>query len=274
MYYIYIHIDTDINIEDLSDMLNVSKFHMQRIFKEFFNRNIYETVKSIRLQKASNLLLTNKYSTISEIANSCGYSSQSSFIKAFKQRFNMTPKEWKNDGYINYSSNILKNTEVTMPTNADYNKLQPRVVKMPTIQSYYIRNNSYDSNKIKDSWQKLYAWILHNNITKYEEIALFHDNPTITPLHECQYVACITSQEKIMTTRLPQFKIADGIYAKFDVELKKDEILYFIHWIYHKWLPSSEFETSTKPPYAIYHENEYLLDSSVFNISFYVPIRY
>ena len=47
----------------------------------------YESIKSIRLQKASSLLLTNKYSTISEVANLCGYSSHSSFIKAFRGRF-------------------------------------------------------------------------------------------------------------------------------------------------------------------------------------------
>ena len=99
MYYIYTHIETNIDIEELSIDLGVSKFHMHRIFKEAFGKNIYESIKSIRLQKASNLLLTNKYSTISNIVNLCGYSSQSSFIKIFKERFEMSPKEWKNGGY-------------------------------------------------------------------------------------------------------------------------------------------------------------------------------
>ena len=108
MYYIYTHIETNIDIEELSIDLKISKFHMHRIFKEAFGKNIYESIKSIRLQKASNLLLTNKYSTISNIVNQCGYSSQSSFIKTFKERFEMTPKEWKNGGYKEYSNKILK----------------------------------------------------------------------------------------------------------------------------------------------------------------------
>jgi AraC family transcriptional regulator len=37
---------------------------MHKIFKEVFGHNIYESIKFIRLQKASNLLLTNTYSTI------------------------------------------------------------------------------------------------------------------------------------------------------------------------------------------------------------------
>jgi AraC family transcriptional regulator len=37
-----------------------------------------------------------------------GYSSQTSFLRAFKQRFNMTPKEWKNGGYKEYSNKIVE----------------------------------------------------------------------------------------------------------------------------------------------------------------------
>ena len=46
MYYIYTHIETNIDIEELSIDLNVSKFHMHRIFKEAFGKNIYKTRSS------------------------------------------------------------------------------------------------------------------------------------------------------------------------------------------------------------------------------------
>ena len=95
MNYVYKYIDTNINIDELCLELNVSKFHLHRIFKDEFGKNIYESIKSIRLQKASNLLITNKYSTITDISKMTGYSSQTSFLRAFKQRFNMTPKDWK-----------------------------------------------------------------------------------------------------------------------------------------------------------------------------------
>ena len=187
MYYIYTHIETNIDIEDLSIDLGISKFHMHRIFKEAFGKNIYESIKSIRLQKASNLLLTNKYSTISNIVNLCGYSSQSSFIKIFKDRFEMTPKEWKNGGYKEYSQKILLQSQRASQSKANFKDMVPTIVKMPAIESFYIRNKGYNVN-IKETWQKLQTWILTNDITSYKRIALFHDNPTITPLDECQYI--------------------------------------------------------------------------------------
>ena len=275
MYYVYTHIETNIDIEELSIDLKVSKFHMHRIFKEAFGKNIYESIKSIRLQKASNLLLTNKYSTISNIVNLCGYSSQSSFIKTFKERFEMTPKDWRNGGYKDYSRKILQQSKRAMESKADFSYMTPTIVKMPVFESFYIRNKGYNSN-IKETWQKLQTWILTNNVTNYKQIALFHDNPTITPLNDCQYIGCVVvdNPQKVKSDRLPNFKISDGVYAKFDLKGKTGDVLPFIHWVYHEWLPKSEYETTTKPSYAIYEKLDILDESDEFELSFYVSINF
>ena len=275
MYYIYTHIETNIDIEELSIDLGVSKFHMHRIFKEAFGKNIYESIKSIRLQKASNLLLTNKYSTISNIVNLCGYSSQSSFIKSFKERFEMTPKDWRNGGYKDYSKKILQQSQRAMQSKANFSNVTPTIVKMPSFESFYIRNKGYNVN-IRETWQKLQTWILANNINSYKQIALFHDNPTITPLNDCQYIGCIVvdDSENIKSDRLPNFKIAEGVYAKFDLRGKTGDVLPFIHWVYHEWLPKSEYETTTKPSYAIYNKLDFLYVIDEFDLSFYVSINF
>ncbi|MDD2399973.1 MAG: AraC family transcriptional regulator [Sulfurovum sp.] len=275
MYYIYTHIDTHIDIEELSRDLGVSKFHMHRIFKEAFGKNIYENIKSIRLQKASNLLLSNKFSTISAVANMCGYSSQSSFIKAFQERFGMSPKAWRSGGYKTYSSQILQQSKTAMESDADFSALVPTIVKMPVFESYYIRNRGYNVN-IKEVWQKLHTWILNDDISAYQQIALFHDNPTITPLNECQYIACVVveNEEGVTTDRLPKFKISDGVYAKFDLQGKQGDILKMVHWVYHDWLPASEYETTTKPSYVIYRKNNFLSEDNTFDLSFYVSVKF
>ncbi|MBP6289692.1 AraC family transcriptional regulator [Aliarcobacter cryaerophilus] len=275
MYYIYTHIETNIDIEELSIDLDISKFHMHRVFKEIFGRNIYESIKSIRLQKASNLLLTNRYSTISSIVNSCGYSSQSSFIKIFKDRFGMSPKEWKNGGYKEYSNEIIKQSKFAMKSKANFDNITPTIVKMKAIESYYIRNRGYNKN-IEETWQKLQTWVLTNNIKQYKRAALFHDNPTITPLDECQYIACIIvdDDKNIKSDRIPKFKIAEGVYAKFDLKVKNEDLLPFIQWVYHEWLPRSDYETTTKPSFAIYESVDFIKLDNEYDFSFYVSINY
>jgi len=214
MFYIYTNIDSDINIDELAADLKISKFYLHKIFKEIFGRNIYESIKSIRLQKASNLLLTNRYSTISDVAKACGYSSQTSFIRSFKERFAMTPKVWRNGGYLEYSNTILRQSRTGKKTKASpiaFDDLVPKIVKMPPLDAYYIRHNGYDDT-IKQTWQKLQTWVYTNGLEEYDEIGLFHDNPTVTPLNECQYVACIIDKENTpnKSNRLPRFKNEGG----------------------------------------------------------------
>lgn len=273
LFHIYTQIDTDINMDELAQEFGISKFYMHKIFKEIFGRNIYESIKSIRLQKSSNLLITNKYSTISEVAYSCGYSSQSSFIRLFKKRFSMTPKAWRQGGYKAYSQTILQQSNKAIASKASFDHIEPSIVKMPEMHAYYIRHQGYNP-QIKQTWEKIQTWIFTQDIQHYTQVALFHDNPTITPLSECQYVACVINDEgkEITDERLPKFKIADGIYAKFHLRGVHGDLLKFIHWVYHEWLPQSDYETTTKPPYVVYQKNNYLSEDNGFEINFYLSI--
>jgi len=272
IYYIYKYIDTHINLDELSEDLGVSKFHMHRIFKNEFGKNVYESIKSIRLQKASSLLLTNKNSTITQIAKMCGYSSQTSFSKVFKEKFLMTPKEWRSGGYNSYADTILTKSESASNSTADFSSLVPTILKMPQMRAYYIRHQGYDRS-IKETWQKLQTWTLCNNVAEFTQIGLHHDNPTIIPLNECQYIACVVLEKEMKNATLPTLLIPEGVYAKFDFSGKYGDVLKFMNWVYFEWLIKSGYETTTNPSYAIYHKNHFLLDDEKFELSYYIPIR-
>jgi len=272
IYYIYKYIDTHINLDELSEDLGVSKFHMHRIFKNEFGKNVYESIKSIRQQKASSLLLTNKNSTITQIAKMCGYSSQTSFSKVFKEKFLMTPKEWRSGGYNSYADTILTKSESASNSTADFSSLVPTILKMPQMRAYYIRHQGYDRS-IKETWQKLQTWTLCNNVAEFTQIGLHHDNPTIIPLNECQYIACVVLEKEMKNATLPTLLIPGGVYAKFDFNGKYGDVLKFMNWVYFEWLIKSGYETTTNPSYAIYHKNHFLSDDERFELSYYIPIR-
>ncbi|MGB5867183.1 MAG: AraC family transcriptional regulator [Arcobacteraceae bacterium] len=273
--YINKNIDTDINIDAIAFEYGMSKFHFHRIFKEQIGTNIYETIKSIRLQKASNLLITNKYSTITEIASMCGYSSQTSFIRAFKNRFEQTPKIWRNGGYKEYSNKIVNAISSSNITDTTFEHLEAKIIKTKPKTLYYIRHKGY-SKKLSSIWQKMMAWVYTNNIENYEQIAIYHDNPIITPLDECQYIACVTveNDKKLKNTNLPSFQLDEYLCAAFEVEGKYGDILQLIQWVYHSWLPQSGFETTTFPSFSVFRKNHFLNDDGYFKVTYYVPVRY
>lgn len=275
MYYIYVHIDTAINLDELAAMFSINKFYMHKIFKEIFGRNIYESIKSIRLQKASTLLLTNHYSTISQISLLCGYGSQTSFIRAFKKRYAMPPREWRKGGYEEYSKQLLLSSPYASRSTASFEDISPNIVKMPEMSAYYIRHRGYEK-KMRLTWQKIQTWLFSHDIESYTMISLYHDNPALTALGECQHVACLVPKEKLLeeNTKLPQLTISKGVYAKFDIEGEDGDILRFIHWVYLDWLPSSGYETTIRPPYAIYRKHHHLSDDGRFEVSFYLPVLF
>lgn len=268
--------DTDINIDELAQKFNISKIHFHKIFKEQLGKNIYETIKSIKLQKASSLLLTNRSSTITQVANMCGYSSQTSFIRAFKQRFEQTPKEWRNGGFKKYSMNILNTSQIPFATHTVFANVEPKITKIKPFRAYYIRQKGYDIPLITRMWQKLQAWIFTNNIDNYDLVGVYHDNPTITPHDECYYIGAVAPKGKynLAHTNLPHFTFAEALYAVFDIKGVHGDVLKFIEWIYHEWLPKSGFETTTSPAFTIFEENHYLNESKIFIASFYLPIQY
>lgn len=276
MYYIYQNIDTDINLDELASSFGISKIHFHKIFKEQMKINIYETIKSIRLHKASNLLLTNRSSTITQIANMCGYSSQTSFIRAFKQRFYQTPKEWRQGGFKKYSEQILGSWPTPFTQNLVIKAMEPKIVKHTLSTLYYIRQHGYKRDEILRTWQKLQAWIYTNNIKKYDLLALYHDNPVITPHDECFYIAAVMPTQKydLSNTSLPHFGLKEILCAKFDISGVHGDILRFLQWVYQEWLPNSGFETTTNPAFTIFEENHYLNESGKFEASFYLPIQF
>ena len=276
IYYIYQHIDTDINLDELALSFDISKVHFHKFFKEQMKINVYESIKAIRLHKASNLLLTNTSSTITQIANMCGYSSQTSFIRAFKQRFSQTPKEWRQGGFKKYSKAILEASPFPFTQNFVLKEIEPKIVKYKLNTLYYIRQYGYLKDGIHHSWQKLQAWIYTNNIKNYQLVALYHDNPVVTQHHECFYIAAVMPKEKLHLkhTNLPHFELKEMLCAVFDIEGIHGDILKFLQWIYQEWLPKSGFETTTSPAFTIFKENHYLNESGRFDASFYLPIQY
>ncbi len=274
LYYIYRYIDTDLNIDELCKHLGVSRFHLQRLFKAQMGINLYEMIQSIRLQKAASLLITNPGSTITDIARMCGYSSQTSFIRVFKGRFEMTPTQWRKGGYRTYTQGIIESSESASASVAEYGALEPTIVRQPEIRAYYIRHRGY-SPAIKPIWHKLRAWLYTHEIETHTSIGIYHDNPIVTPLESCHYVAAVSVPEEAAPaqTSLPSFVIPGGLYARVEAQGHYGDILRLIQWAYQEWLPRSGYEATTLPSYTIFRKNHFLSEDERFDVAYYLPVR-
>ncbi|MEE1124469.1 MAG: helix-turn-helix transcriptional regulator [Acutalibacteraceae bacterium] len=81
--------ETAISIEDMSNEICVSSFHMIRQFKKEIGLTPHQFQIQCRIRKAQKMLLSNK--TIAEVALDTGFCDQSHFVKSFKKIVGMTP---------------------------------------------------------------------------------------------------------------------------------------------------------------------------------------
>ena len=84
------------SVEQLADSLNISRVQLYRKMKAILDENVSDYIQNIRFEKAKMLLNDSKL-TISEIAYATGFSSPNYFSTSFKNKFNNTPKAYRNN---------------------------------------------------------------------------------------------------------------------------------------------------------------------------------
>lgn len=94
IHYIVENIDSKISIDILASISGYSKHYFMTYFKNIMGTTIITFINELRLQKAAEtLLITNK--NILETGLDCGFNNHSYFIKLFKNRFSLTPKDYR-----------------------------------------------------------------------------------------------------------------------------------------------------------------------------------
>lgn len=96
--YIYAHIKERITIEDLADELGVSAGYLSHLFKKETGMAVSKYIMEQKIEMAKNLLRFSEYTMI-DIANRLSFSSQSHFIKQFREVMGMTPKKYRDIYY-------------------------------------------------------------------------------------------------------------------------------------------------------------------------------
>ncbi len=94
--YIKMHFRQNISVEQVASVLGFSAGYFSTLFHKSTGVTFVRYLNNLRLEYATKLLNHDKFS-IQEVAKISGFSSYSNFLKAFKAKYGVLPKDYKGD---------------------------------------------------------------------------------------------------------------------------------------------------------------------------------
>ena len=97
--YIQQNYHRDLTVEEIADVCKLNRSYFSKLFKENMGCPPQEFLIRLRLSKATEFMKTSGAS-IGDISILCGYPNQFHFSRAFKKRYGMSPREWRNQNKV------------------------------------------------------------------------------------------------------------------------------------------------------------------------------
>ena len=101
--YVNLHYSEPLSLEQLADLVYVSKYHLSHEFNRLVGTSVYRYIQKKRLLIARQLLAQGKRP--GEVYSDCGFSDYAGFYRAFRNEYGISPREYAQ------STNVTKGKE-------------------------------------------------------------------------------------------------------------------------------------------------------------------
>lgn len=101
MDYIQQHYDQPITVKRLAKVVAMDENYLSMLFKKKTGKSLISYIHRVRIEHAKTLLTGDEVLSVSEIAETVGFSSDNYFIKIFKRYTALTPSQFRQSYRMN-----------------------------------------------------------------------------------------------------------------------------------------------------------------------------
>jgi len=215
LHYIDNNLTENIDFKRVAENFHFSPYYFHRIFSAIVGKTITAHIRDRRLLKACQLLaFTDK--SITSICDDCGFDSSQSFSRTFKNSFGVSPKSYRNFGYVPIVISVEE--MITKFTN----RLKGGVLVHPNIikkESLIIAGVTGDGNKTGELWKCFEETRkkieLNNKLSDNGfEVRIYNGN-------KCKCHVGVSVSDSNVSNSYSLLQIPASIYASFDVYVAK-----------------------------------------------------
>lgn len=288
--YIDENIESKLDLSVLSEVANFSPYHFHRIFSAYVGETLNGFITRLRLEKSASLLKNNKDTAVGDIAFTVGFNSVSGFCRAFKNRFNMSAQEYRDDINSENSkiSKLVSKNSKLHDKSVDYicaiesinKKLQTmknkfEVKEMPDMNLVYCRHVG-QFHLIGEAYGKLFKWAGPRGLIggpNFKSVTVYHDDPNITDIEKVRQSASITVEKEIKTEGEFGFMRLAGskcVVGSFEIGPEEFETAWTSTCL---WLADNGYQPGDNYPYELYHNNHEEHPEKKFIVDICIPVK-
>ena len=291
--HIQTHLADPLDLEQLAAVACFSPFHFHRLFRAWMGETLQAFVHRLRLERAAQLLVFDQAKSISDIAQECGFSSASTFARAFKAAFGTPAGEWRKRkicqenrkdweackgaplGFSNVAAPSVRHEEIPM-TNT---RLDVQVRRLAPATIAYIRHiGPYkgDTALFRRLFNQLFAWAESRALMSPDAsyLSLFQDNPNLTPAAKQRLEVALVVPAGTAPGGDVGIRIMEGgLFATARVRVKIED--YAAQWdsLIADWLPGSGYQPDHRPAMEFYLNDPGSDPEGRYHIEICLPVR-
>lgn len=243
------HLDDPKDGAELADLACFSRFHFHRIFKGLVGESVDELRRRLLMERAAYQLRT-AAASVFDVATNAGFVSPEAFARAFRKAYGMPPRDYR-------SALSVQDMRLASPNSIHYGAtpdhlalplaqgepMQVQTLQAPAMRLAAIRHiGPYD--EIGPVFGRLWQWVGEARVPAGDPIAIYHDNPQITPAGELRSDAAVIVPADFSTDS-PEITILDipaNTYAVYRYEGPYEGLGQAWTRFVGEWLPQSGYE--------------------------------
>lgn len=276
------NLDRAIPLDELAEVAYFSPYHFHRIFVAVTGESVNDFTNRVRLEKTARLLRYGK-NAIADIGGECGFSSASTFSRAFKQHFGISPSAYRKGAPIENSKIRkelfpVKDYHCNMTGEEIIEKFPITVKDFPDRRVAYIRVlDSYREGVVIKAFEDLVGWAKRADLFDSETIfGMSVDDPMVTPKEIYRYEVCITIPEDFKVEKndvVETMTLSKCKYAVASVSGTFNEVATVTNYMFNDWIINSDFEPEHQPGMEVFRDKENVCNWEYFELDLCVPVK-
>ncbi len=271
--YIEHHLDEALLLEQLSEVAHFSPYHFHRQFSAWCGMPPGRYIQLMRLKRASYRLAFNPHEKIIEIALDAGFQHAESFSRAFKQVFDVTPSEFRQQPVW-----ITWHQRMPQPPVKRRESMSVEIIMFPTTPVAMLTHHG-DPQCINETAAQFIAWRKSSGASPVRSSQTFgvapHD-PASTPAGDFQYHLCGSVTAPINEDNafgVVNSTIPGGRCAVLRHHGSHSALTELARSLYSEWLPASGEELRDFPLFFHYHNFVHEVAEHELLTDIYLPLK-